>query len=211
VTPRIRAFELRAEDGGPSPALEAGAHLEVPVRLADGTIATRQYSLMTPSASPNRYDIAVLREDEGAGGSRAIHETWQIGTRFNAAVPLNHFPLHTDERPSVLIAGGIGITPIIAMARALKAAGTDFALHYTGRSRADMAFLDRLEMDFPTVLHTYFSRVPGEAPMPVSKLLSEAPSDAVFYVCGPRALIEAVRATARQLRIPSGRIQHESF
>lgn len=211
MTPRIRAYELSADDGRSLPAAEAGAHIEVPVRLADGSIATRQYSLTTPSEKPDVYEIAVQREGDGAGGSQAIHETWQIGTRINASMPVNHFPLHTDERPSVLFAGGIGITPIVAMAQALKTRGGAFELHYTARTPADMAYRGRLARDFPSALHTYFSRVPGEPRIDFLKLLDDAPADAVFYVCGPPTLIDAVREAARQLRIAPERVQYESF
>jgi ferredoxin-NADP reductase/predicted pyridoxine 5'-phosphate oxidase superfamily flavin-nucleotide-binding protein len=211
LTPRIRAYELRADDCGELPPTEAGAHLEVPVRLADGSEVTRQYSLMTDPARPNRYEIAVLREDDGRGGSRAIHETWQIGTRLRVAPPINHFPLHADSRPAVLIAGGIGITPITAMAQALKRRKVPFELHHTGRTPADMAYRDQLAVEFPSGYFTYFSRVPGHRRLDVAEVLRRAPGDAVFYVCGRVALIEAVRANANRLGIPPGRVQHESF
>lgn len=134
LTPRICAYELRAEDWGELPRWEPGAHIEVPVRLADGSMVTRQYSLVTDPTHPDRYEIAVLREDDGRGGSRAIDAAWQIGTRLRIAPPINHFPLHADARPAVLIAGGIGITPIKAMAQALKRSKVPFELHFTGRT-----------------------------------------------------------------------------
>lgn len=211
LTPRIRAYELRADDWGELPRWEAGAHLEVPVRLADGSMVTRQYSLVTAPASPDRYEIAVLREDDGRGGSRAIHAAWQIGTRLRVAPPINHFPLHPDARPAVLIAGGIGITPIKAMAQALKRRKVPLVLHYTGRTHMDMAYHDQLAAELTSGYFTYFSRVPGHRRLDVVEVLRRAAGDTVFYVCGPVALIEAVRAAANRLGIAPKRVQHESF
>lgn len=211
LTSHIRAFELRGEDWGSLPPAEAGAHLEVPVRLADGSIVTRQYSLAADPAVRNVYEIAVLRERDGRGGSLAIHDTWQIGTRLRASRPINHFPLHTDPRPAVLIAGGIGVTPIRAMALALRRRGTPFALHYTGRTASDMAYREQLAAELPDAYFTYFSRAPEQRRLDVAEVLRQTSADAVFYVCGPRALIEAVRAEGRRLGIATERVRSESF
>jgi ferredoxin-NADP reductase len=157
------------------------------------------------------YEIAVLREDDGRGGSRAIHETWQIGTQLRVSPPINHFPLHADTRPAVLIGGGIGITPIKAMAQALKARGTPFELHYTGRTPVEMAYRDRLAVEFPSGYHTYFSRLPEQPHLDIETILQQIEASTVVYVCGPIALIEAVRTSANRLGIEPGRIQYESF
>ena len=89
--------------------------------------------------------IAVLREDDGRGGSAAIHANWTIGTQLKLDPPLNQFSLHEDSRPALLIAGGFGITPIKAMAQALQACGTPFMMHYTGR-RPEVKFLETREI-----------------------------------------------------------------
>ena len=211
MTPRIRAYELRADNWGDLPPAEAGAHIEVPVRLADGSVTTRQYSLVTDPGRRDMYEIAVLRESDGNGGSQAIHETWQIGTRLRVAQPINHFPLHTDSRPAVLIAGGIGITPIKALAQALRRRKVPLELHYTGRTPGEMAYRDRLAVEFTSGYFTYFSRVPGQQRLDVAEVMQRAADDAVFYVCGPLALIAAVRAAASRLGIGPERVQHESF
>jgi ferredoxin-NADP reductase len=211
MTPRIRAYELRAEDWSTLPPVEAGAHLEVPVRLADGAVVTRQYSLAKIPERRDVYEIAVLCERDGRGGSRAIHETWQIGTQLRATPPINHFPLHTDSRPAVLIAGGIGITPIKAMAQSLRQRNVPFELHYTGRSAADMAYHEQLSAEFASGYFPYFSRAQGRHRLDVAEVMWGASGDAVFYVCGPVALIESVRAAANQLGIAPERVQHESF
>lgn len=211
MTQHIRAYELRAEDWSELPPAEAGAHLDVPVRLADGSVVTRQYSLVTNPGYHDIYEIAVLRESDGRGGSQAIHKNWQIGTRLRVAPPVNHFPLHTDSRPAVLIAGGIGITPIKAMAHALRLRNIPFELHYTAKSPVDMAYRDQLAAEFTNGYFTYFSRVPGHRHLDVDEVLQRAVDDAVFYVCGPVALIDAVRAAANRLGIAPERVQHESF
>jgi hypothetical protein len=189
----------------------AGAHLAVPVRLPEGSVVTRQYSLATHPHRRDTYEIAVLREEAGRGGSAAIHATWQIGTRLALDHPANQFPLHDDERPAVLIAGGIGITPIKAMAQELKARGNPFELHYSGRTAADMAYRDRLAIEFPGQLHLYFTRSPGGTRIDLHSIMRSAPADALFYVCGPGRLIEAASTAAREFAIPAGRVQYESF
>ena len=211
MTPMVRAYELRAPDWSDLPPVTAGTHLSVPVRLPDGSIVTRQYSLATHPHRRDMYEIAVLREDDGRGGSAAIHASWQIGTRLALDHPVNQFPLHQDERHSVLIAGGIGITPIKAMAQELKVRGGTFELHYSGRTPADMAYRDRLAIEFPLQLHLYFTRAPGGKRIDLPSIMRAAPPDALFYVCGPGPLIEATNATARELGISAERVQYESF
>ena len=211
LTPRIRAYEMRAFDGSDLPPVTPGAHLAVPVRLPNGSVVTRQYSLAMHPHRRDRYEIAVLREDAGRGGSSAIHAGWQMGTRLAVDGPANQFPLHDDDRPAVLIAGGIGITPIRAMAQALKARGIPFELHYSGRTAPDMAYRSQLAVDLQGQLHLYFTRSPGGTRIDLRSLMQSAPTDAQFYVCGPGQLIQAAVTAAHELAIPTGRVQYESF
>ncbi len=209
LTPRIRAYELRDPNGNALPPIEAGSHLQMPVRLADGNTALRHYSICSNPARRDAYEIAVLREDEGTGGSRAVHELFEIGLRLRCGLPQNHFHLHTDARPAVLISGGIGITPIKSMAQALKSRGNAMRLHYAGRSGPEMAFRDRLLREFANELTIYRS-ADGER-MDVEPILSAAPDDALFYVCGPGRLIDAVTSAAAALNIDPERIRVERF
>jgi ferredoxin-NADP reductase/predicted pyridoxine 5'-phosphate oxidase superfamily flavin-nucleotide-binding protein len=211
LTPRIRGYELRHADGEPLPDYRAGAHIRVPIALADGRITSRTYSLTNASGDPDCYHIAVLRVDDGEGGSSALHDGWQIGTRLNVDAPDNYFPLHDDERPALLIAGGIGITPIKAMAETMAARGTEFQLHYTGRAPHQMAFVEDLRRRFPNQSRFYFSQAQNQSRLEVSALLANASVDTVIYVCGPTRLIDSVRQTARQLGIANERVQFESF
>ncbi|MGR9088275.1 MAG: pyridoxamine 5'-phosphate oxidase family protein [Gammaproteobacteria bacterium] len=211
LTPRIRAYELRHADGEPLPGYRAGAHLRVPIALPDGNVSTRAYSLTDAPGDPDYYRIAVLRFDAGEGGSRALHDGWQIGTRLNVDAPDNYFPLHDDDRPALLIAGGIGITPLKAMAEALAARRADFQLHYTGRAPREMAFVKDLEQHLSRQCRFYFSKVQHPTRLDVPALLGSVSADAVIYVCGPARLIDAVRQTARRLGIAEQRVQFESF
>lgn len=209
LTPRIRAFDLRAPDGVDLPAFEPGSHLQLPVQLPDGEVVMRQYSICSDPARRDAYTIAVLREDDGRGGSRAVHATFELGMRMRSERPQNQFPLHIDERPAVLIAGGIGITPIKAMAQALHARGNTLQLHYAGRAAAEMAFLAPLQRQFAAELTVYRS-VAGER-MDIGQILSAAPADTVFYVCGPARLLAAVEDAAAALQIEPDRIRSERF
>jgi len=209
LTPRVRAYELRPAGGGALPQVQAGAHLELPFRLADGREGKRRYSVASNPLRRDAYEIAVLREDDGSGGSRAIHSDYRLGLVLNAGVPGNDFALHEDARPSVLIAGGIGITPIKAMAHQLKAEGRPFALHYAARSRAEAAFAPELNEQFGNSL-TLYAADEGRR-LSVGEVIANAESDAVFYVCGPARLIDEVRAKARAAGIADERVRFERF
>ncbi|MGR8936131.1 MAG: pyridoxamine 5'-phosphate oxidase family protein [Gammaproteobacteria bacterium] len=211
LTAEIRAYELRHADGDALPAYRAGAHLRVPVALSDGSVTTRVYSLTDAGDNPRCYRIAVLRVEDGEGGSKALHDGWQLDTRLNIDAPDNYFSLHDDGRPALLLAGGIGITPLKAMAEELARRGTDFQLHYAGRSPQHMAFVEELRRDFPDRCRFYFSQAQNPTRLDVPALLGNVSTDTVIYVCGPTRLIENVRQTARQLGITDGRVQFESF
>jgi ferredoxin-NADP reductase len=209
LTPRVRAFELRPHDGGALPEVGAGSHVQVPVRLEDGSASVRQYSICSDPARRDAYEIAVLRDDSGAGGSRAVHELFDIGVRLQCGLPQNHFPLHADTRPAVLVAGGIGITPIKAMAHVLKRRGAAFELHYASRSAQEASFLDELVREFGKDLTLHLSAEGRRAR--VREILAAAPADAVFYVCGPERLIVAAQRDAAALGIDGHRLRVERF
>lgn len=213
LTPRIRAFDLRAPAGSLLPIIEAGSHLKVPVRLADGNIVTRHYSVCSNPARRDKYQIAILREDDGKGGSIAAHEQFNLGLTLNCEFPQNHFPLHPDHhserRPAVLIAGGIGITAIKAMAYSLKTQSIPLQIAYAGHSERDMAFREKLSSDFCSELTLYRSDK-GER-MNLVEILSDAPSNAIFYICGPGRMIDTFTQAADSLNIHPERIRFERF
>lgn len=209
LTPRIRAFELRDPEGAELPAIEAGSHLRLPVRLANGRVAVRQYSIYSDPARRDAYEIAVLREGEGTGGSRAVHDSYSLGLHLRCEFAQSYFHLREDTRPAVLIAGGIGITPILSMAQALQRRSATLQLHCAARSRKDMAFRVQLLRDFPRGLALY-SSADGER-MDIERIIAAAPDHAVFYVCGPPRLIDAVKRVAASKGIDSDRIRIERF
>lgn len=206
---RVRAFELRDLEGRDLPEIEPGSHLRVPVRLPSGEMVERYYSIASNPARRDIYEIAVLREEDGSGGSAAVQDSYRIGTRLQTDLPGNHFGLHEDERPALLIAGGIGITPIKSMAHALENRSVEFHLHYAGRGLGEMAFRDRLERQFKDRL-TIYSSADG-ARMDIPATLAESSKDVVIYVCGPKRLVNAVSDAARQLGIARGRVRVELF
>lgn len=209
LTPRVRAFELRTIDGTDLPPVSAGSHIDVPVRTKSGVTSTRRYSISSSPLRCDAYEIAVLREDAGHGGSIAAHADYSLGMTLHCGLPGNDFPLHDDERPAVLIAGGIGITPLKAMAQKLCADGRHFELHYAVRSRAEAAYVDDLECKLGAALHVYSAD--RRHRLDLSPLMKQVAPDTLFYVCGPERLIDAVRNAARSAGIADDRIRFERF
>ena len=212
LTPRVRAYELRPADGGELPAVHAGAHLDVPVRLANGVLSTRRYSISSGPLRRDACEIAVLREDHGSGGSAAVHTSFQVGMRLNCGMPGNDFSLHDDARPVMLIAGGIGITPLRAMASTLKAQLRGFELHYAVRAQEEAAYLNEaLELTQAPGATLYLYAEDARQRLDAAALVAKAAPDTVFYVCGPVSLIDAVRVAAAASGVPADRVRYERF
>jgi ferredoxin-NADP reductase len=136
----VTKYEFSRPDGSDLPPATAGAHIDVVVAPE----FFRQYSLSGDPADRSKYQIAVLREDEGRGGSKLMHRIFSEGRRVFISPPINHFPLEETASRTLLFGGGIGITPMIAMAHRLHAIGAAFSLHYCIRSRDTAGFLDNL-------------------------------------------------------------------
>jgi ferredoxin-NADP reductase len=197
----VVSLELGLPSAEPVPSWEPGAHIDLV--LPDGL--TRQYSLCGPVDNGKSWRIGILRELESRGGSRWIHDHAHEGTRLMVRGPRNHFPLLESPR-YLFIAGGIGITPLLPMITQVHAAGADWELHYGGRERGSMAFLDELEgygdrvavrpqdqtgmLDLGTILHG-----PAESTL--------------VYCCGPTGLIDAVEERCRTW--PAGAVHVERF
>src|SRR5690606_37260502 len=180
-TAHIRLFELRAADGSPLPAFSAGAHLDV--QITDTLI--RQYSLSNAPSERHRYVIGVLRESAPRGGSQAMHEHVRPGSRLKISEPRNLFPLADEASHSLLIAGGIGITPLLSMAEALWDKSAPLDLHYYARSRDLAGFVERLaQAPYAAQVHVHFDAEP-ETQLAVSELVSAAQEGTHLYVCGP--------------------------
>jgi len=214
-TARVRSFVLRRPDGGLLPAFDAGAHVDVTVQIEDGQVLQRSYSLCGDPGRHDSWRLGVLRVDDGRGASRAVHRNWQPGTRVRCSVPKNQFSLAALPLPPgarhLLIAGGIGITPLLAMARALRAQGEAWALHYAARSREDAAFVSELEGLAGGRLHLHLDGGDPAQGLDAQALLAMAPVDSHVYVCGPRGLNEAVIAAAAAAGWARERVHHEFF
>ncbi len=140
MTATITKYEFSMPDGSDMPLVTAGAHVDVVVAPE----FFRQYSLSGDPADRSKYQIAVLREDSGRGGSALMHRIFEPGRKVFISDPINHFPLAQDAEFTYLMGGGIGVTPMIAMAHQLHASGADFALHYSCASRLTAGFLNDL-------------------------------------------------------------------
>jgi vanillate O-demethylase ferredoxin subunit len=150
--------------------------------------------------TPRRYEIAVARDAASRGGSRHIHDTLRVGEVLQIGAPRNLFPLVEEASLSVLIAGGIGITPLFAMVQRLEALGRAWALHYAARERGCAAYLSEIErlseVSTEGKLHVYFDGEPGGQRLDIATVLRETPGDAHVYCCGPQSMLDAFEAAA---------------
>jgi vanillate O-demethylase ferredoxin subunit len=204
VAQDVCALTLVAADGGALPAFTAGAHVDV--HLPGGLI--RQYSLSNDPAETHRYVLGVLLEAQSRGGSRSVHEQLATGQTLQISAPKNHFPLATQAPRSLLIAGGIGITPVLAMARQLAREGAGFEFHYAARSAERMAFRAEIEASAWAAAAQFHV---GHARLDVERLMAAQAGDVHVYVCGPKRLIDAVTDAAQRLAWAGERVHHEFF
>jgi ferredoxin-NADP reductase len=186
----VLSLRLVDPDGDELAAWEPGAHLDLV--LPSGLV--RQYSLCGRPDDRSAYTIAVLLETAGRGGSREVHETALVGKTVSARGPRNRFPL-VDAQRYLFLAGGIGITPILSMAREVSARGADWRLAYGGRSRSSMAFVDELV----ELGHGRVDIVPHDERgiLDLDALLVQAGPDTAVYCCGPEGLLAATEQRCR--------------
>ncbi|KQT11283.1 PDR/VanB family oxidoreductase [Ramlibacter sp. Leaf400] len=203
----VCAIELQDVAGRELPAFTSGAHVDLVVR--DGLV--RQYSLCSSPQERSRYEIGVLRCPRSRGGSAAVHETLHEGAIAQISEPRNLFPL-VPARRSLLLAGGIGITPILSMAGTLHGSGAQFGLHYSARSPARAAFRERLlRAPFSDRVRFHFSDGGNEHKLDPAALLAQCERDTHLYVCGPAGYLEAITSCARQLGFGDAQIHLERF
>ena len=204
----ICSLELVSADGTPLPAFAAGSHIDV--QLPGGP--TRQYSLCNDPAETHRYLIAVLRDARSRGGSAAVHERVKVGDTLVISAPKNHFALAHDASSHLLLAGGIGVTPLLCMAERLAHAGADFEMHYCTRSPARTAFRQRIAVA-PFASRVAFHFDDGEAAqkLDIAALLAAPRAGRHLYVCGPKGFMDAVLGSARAQGWPQAQIHYEFF
>ncbi|MGG7564993.1 reductive dehalogenase [Rhodovulum sp. DZ06] len=205
-TPDTALYTLRDPDGADLPEWAAGAHVDVVVAPE----FLRQYSLAGDPADRSCYKIGVLREDAGRGGSALMHRIFTPGRRIFISRPINHFPLHEDAPKSFLMGGGIGVTPMLAMAHRLHALGRDFSLHYSVRSRADAAYAAEIAAaPWADRAHLHVSAEGTRADF--AALFAGAPEGAHVYACGSDRHMDAAMAAADAAGIPEDARHVEYF
>jgi ferredoxin-NADP reductase len=202
TTHDTKIYTLTPEGGGALPAAEAGAHIDL--FLDQGLV--RQYSLVRPSLRPAAYVVAVKRDRASRGGSLFVHERLREGDLIEISPPRNTFPLAPGEGPHLLIAGGIGLTPVWSMAQALEARNADWRLYASNRSRRDTPLLAELEAS-PRV-HLHFDDEAGGF-LDLPALIGDAPDRAHLYCCGPSPMLAAFRAAAASR--PPDHVHFEAF
>jgi len=204
----ICSLDLVAADGGALPAFEAGAHVDV--HLPGGLV--RQYSLCNPPGETQRYQIAVLRDAASRGGSQAVHDAVAEGATLRISAPKNHFPLAAGAPHHLLLAGGIGITPLLAMAEQLSSQGQPFDLHHCTRSRERTPFVEQMAASaFASRVQHHFDDGDAAQKLDIAATLRAAPAGTHLYVCGPQGFMDAVLAAGRAAGWPEERLHREYF
>ncbi|PCH71638.1 MAG: oxidoreductase [Rhodobacteraceae bacterium] len=207
LTERIKQFRLAAKPGISLPNFAPGSHIRV--AMPDGD--HRCYSLIdlpSENGTPDGYRIAVQVEPDGQGGSKYMHGL-AIGDSLGISPPKNDFPLD-DTAPAILIAGGIGVTPMISMATRLLARGQEFEFHYAGRSAGVMAYIDTLRAAFGARLALHFDDDPDTA-LNLAQIVQGIPDQHHLYFCGPPGMLEATKFIASAAGLSSDRIHFEVF
>ena len=204
----IVSFELCLPNAAALPEFTAGAHIDV--QLPGGL--TRSYSLVNPQQERHRYVIAVNRDAASRGGSRFMHEALKVGAMLAVTHPRNNFRLVEDAPASVLVAGGVGITPILCMLERLTELKRPWTLHYCARTRQSAAFLDRLhELRNANAgaVHLNFDHGSVSNMLDIGTVVDAAPPEAHLYCCGPIPMLEAFEKASGKL--PSQQAHVEYF
>jgi vanillate O-demethylase ferredoxin subunit len=204
----ICSFELVAADGRPLPAFSAGSHIDV--HVPGGLV--RQYSLCNDPSETHRYLIAVLDDPASRGGSRAMHAQVHEGDTLAISAPRNQFGLVPQARRHLLLAGGIGVTPLLSMAESLATEGADFELHYATRSLARTAFVGRIQRSrYAARAHLHVDDGDPAQRLDLPAVLAAPAAGTHLYVCGPQGFIDAVLAQARAQGWPEAQLHVEFF
>lgn len=206
LTTQILGFELVQKDGSDLPKFSAGSHVDV--FLGNGLI--RQYSLANCSSETHRYMIGVLNDENSRGGSRYIHANFKVGDTLQISEPRNLFPIQTATQKAKLFAGGIGITPIYAMAHEFTAQNIPFELHYFSRSESTLAFAKQLQQQFNGRVFFHIDDKP-DSKADMQQILAEPSESHHLYVCGPNGFMDFIIQSAENNMWKSAQIHKEHF
>lgn len=205
LTPSIKMFELVNAEGGELPAFQAGAHIDI--QTGNGLL--RSYSLANDPKERGRYVTAVLREPEGGGGSKWMHDEVKVGDVLTSSEPIQNFPLEERAPLSLLLAGGIGITPILAMGYRLRAQRLPCHLDYCTKTPEDTAFMDEVKAVFGEDLTFHHDGGDPSKGIDLKATFGTRPDGAHLYVCGPAGLIRAAQEATADW--PEGTVHIELF
>lgn len=204
----IVSFELTSPDGRDLPRFDAGSHIDV--HVPGGLV--RQYSLCNAPHERSRYQIAVLRDPQSRGGSASMHDALREGDEVRISMPRNHFALAAGAAKHVLLAGGIGLTPLLCMAEHLSVAGQTFEMHYCARSRSRAAFLERIGRSaWDAQVHYHFDDEDDGQRLNLDAVLAKPGAGTHLYVCGPQGFMNAVLDAARTHGWPESQLHYEFF
>ncbi|MGJ8624642.1 MAG: PDR/VanB family oxidoreductase [Yoonia sp.] len=208
VTEHVTRFEFSRTDGADFPPFSGGAHTVVTMQDGERT-RLNPYSLMSDPSDLSTYAISVRREDEGRGGSLFMHTQVRRGDAMTITYPVNLFSLDLRAKKHVFFAGGIGITPFLAMIDQLEQSNGNWELHYAARTPQNAAYADMLLAKFPTKVHVYFSSASQR--IALADVFDGQPLGTHAYVCGPTRLIDGVHDTAARLGWPDTNVHSEEF
>lgn len=202
----IKIMELVPANGGQLPEFSAGAHID----LYAGGDKRRSYSLANNPKERHRYVIGVLRETDSRGGSIWMHESLKVGDKIKVSPPLNNFELDETATEHILVAGGIGITPMLAMGHRLRKIGANFTLHYCTKSAEQTAFMNDVKKVFGNNVKFHHDGGDPAKGIKLDILFNNQPEDAHLYVCGPPGLMDALIEVASR-KWPDDTVHHEYF
>lgn len=204
----VMRFRFERIDGGLLPTFSGGAHTVV--QMKDGAITRMNpYSLMSDPFDQSAYTISVRRDDQGRGGSLFMHQKVKVGDEMVISNPVNLFSLDLRARKHLMIAGGIGITPFLAQIKQLDRAHGKWELHYSCRSEALGSYAGDLAASYPNDVNIYYDD--QKQAIDLENLLDGQPLGTHVYVCGPKGMIDWVRAKAAELGWPREAIHYEEF
>lgn len=204
-TPTVKTFYLSMPDGRPIGHYAPGAHIDV----VGPTSLTRQYSLCGRPDGDNAYMLAVKREEGSRGGSEALHDL-KVGDKLKISSPRNLMAMAPEGEHHILVAGGIGITPMLSLARYMDVRDISFELHYFARSEEEAAFLPELTEKIPHKLHAHLGITRDEQWERMKGLVDTAPEKTHVYTCGPSPFMDRVHEIAVS-KIPEENIHFENF
>jgi ferredoxin-NADP reductase len=208
VNELVTRFKFERTDGGLLPTFSGGAHTVV--EMKDGAITRlNPYSLMSDPMDQSAYTISVRRDDEGRGGSLFMHNNVSVGDKMVISYPVNFFSLDLRAKKQLFIAGGIGITPFLSQIKQMERLGGAWELHYACRNPALGSYVDELLSAHPYEAHVYYDD--EMQAIALEELLNGQPVGTHVYVCGPKGMINWVRATTEKLGWPREAVHYEEF